>query len=124
MIAIPVHEDITFQPPNWGGDIQTINAGGYLLMDPTNPIDIYGIGENEIWVTYADTEKPAVQVLTETLEKLGSEKTPEDVMRASFERNSEFSIDDKISDTPEVDTPAQGIAADNRNNKPVFDDEH
>lgn len=60
MLAAQITENLQITPPNWGGDIQKINAGGYLLMDPTNPTDIYGIGEEEFKNTYAFTsqEKP------------------------------------------------------------------
>ena len=57
MLAAQISEDITFAPPMWGGDIQNINAGGYLLMDPTNPEDVYGIGEEEFYNTYAFVEE-------------------------------------------------------------------
>lgn len=52
MLAAQINENITFEPPMWGGDIQNINAGAYLLMDPTNMQDIYGIGEEEFYNTY------------------------------------------------------------------------
>ena len=56
MLAAQISENIQITPPNWGGDIQKINAGGYLLMDPTNPTDVYGIGEDEFKKTYQFTE--------------------------------------------------------------------
>ena len=60
MLAAQVDEDIEFAPPMWGGDKQRINAGGYLLMDPTNPTDVYGIGEEEFNDTYQFTSKTNV----------------------------------------------------------------
>ncbi len=55
MLAAQVSEDIEITPPMWGGDIQRVNAGGFLLMDPTNPTDIYAIGETEFHDTYTFT---------------------------------------------------------------------
>ena len=52
MLAAELQETIEFQPPMWGGDTQTIKAGGFLLMDPTNNKDIYGIGREEFFDTY------------------------------------------------------------------------
>lgn len=52
MLAAQISENITFAPPMWGGDIQNINAGGFLLMDPSNKEDVYGIGEEEFYNTY------------------------------------------------------------------------
>ena len=52
MLAAELQETIQFQPPMWGGDVQTVKAGGFLLMDPTNNKDIYGIGRDEFFNTY------------------------------------------------------------------------
>ena len=52
MLAAQISEDLEITPPNWGGAIQKINSGGYLLMNPQNPKDIYGIGEEEFNNTY------------------------------------------------------------------------
>ena len=52
MLAAELHETIEFQPPMWGGDTQTVKAGGFLLMDPSNNKDIYGIGKEEFFDTY------------------------------------------------------------------------
>ena len=52
MLAAELQESIEFKPPMWGGDVQRINAGGFLLMDPTNNDDIYGIGREEFFDTY------------------------------------------------------------------------
>ncbi len=57
MLAVQIKEDLEITPPNWGGDIQKINAGGYLLMDPENSNDIYGIGEEEFLITYKFVEQ-------------------------------------------------------------------
>lgn len=59
MLAAQISEDIEITPPMWGGDIQRVNAGGFLLMDPTNPTDIYAIGQDEFYGTYifVETEK-------------------------------------------------------------------
>ena len=63
MLAAQISESLQITPPNWGGDIQKIKEGGYLLMDPTNPTDIYGIGEEEFKNTYAFTnDSPAKQL--------------------------------------------------------------
>jgi hypothetical protein len=85
MIAVQVQEDLTFQPPNWGGYTQTLNADGFLLMDPNNPIDIYGIGKDEFDQTYALTEKSASLSLVETLKLIGSEKEATEVMKAALD---------------------------------------
>lgn len=58
MLAAQIEEDLEFAPPMWGGDIQRVNAGGYLLMDPSNPTDIYAIGEAEFHDTYRFTSSP------------------------------------------------------------------
>ena len=55
MLAAQINEDLTFQPPRWNGDIQNIKAGGYLLMDPTDEEDIYGIGQKEFLNSYKYT---------------------------------------------------------------------
>ena len=52
MLASQISENLEITPPNWGGATQKINSGGYLLMDPTNPVDVYGIGEEEFKNTY------------------------------------------------------------------------
>ncbi|MEE3343068.1 MAG: hypothetical protein VZS44_03155 [Bacilli bacterium] len=57
MLAAQISENLQITPPKWGGDIQKINAGGYLLMDPTDPSDVYGIGEEEFNNTYKFTEE-------------------------------------------------------------------
>lgn len=57
MLAAQIFENLQITPPNLGGDIQRINAGGYLLMDPTNPTDVYGIGEEEFNNTYSFTNQ-------------------------------------------------------------------
>lgn len=58
MLAAQIDEDLEITPPMWGGDIQRVNAGGYLLMDPTNPTDVYAIGEDEFNDTYKFTSTP------------------------------------------------------------------
>lgn len=53
MLAAQVSEPLTFHPPMWSdGQIQNINAGAYILVDPTDNRDIYGIGEEEFHNTY------------------------------------------------------------------------
>ena len=63
MLAAQISENLEITPPNWGGDIQKINAGGYLLMDPTDPSDVYGIGEEEFNNTYKFTEEQNKKIL-------------------------------------------------------------
>ncbi len=58
MLAAQIDEDLEITPPMWGGDIQRVNAYGYLLMDPSNPTDIYAIGEDEFHDTYKFSTKP------------------------------------------------------------------
>ena len=55
MLAVEVTENIEITPPNWGGEKQVINKGGYLLIDPNNTRDIYGIGRDEFNNTYKFT---------------------------------------------------------------------
>ena len=57
MLAAQISEDLEITPPNWGGYTQNINSNGYLLMDPTNPTDVYGIGEEEFNNTYKFVEE-------------------------------------------------------------------
>jgi len=52
MNATKVTEDIIFQPPMWGGEEMTLKKGGYILQDPTNPKDIYGVAEDVFLRTY------------------------------------------------------------------------
>lgn len=56
MLAAKLDENVRFAPPMWGGDIINVTQGGYLLMDPTDPKDIYGIGGSEFEGTYALAE--------------------------------------------------------------------
>lgn len=62
MMVAQISDDLEFEPPKWGGDVQRINAGGYLVMDPSNPTDIYGIGEKEFLETYKISDKPVVKI--------------------------------------------------------------
>ncbi len=62
MLAAQIGDDLEFAPPMWGGDIQRVNAGGYLLMDPANPTDVYAIGEDEFNDTYKFTSTPIKKV--------------------------------------------------------------
>lgn len=57
MLAAQVNESITFNPPMWGGDSMNLYAGGYIMMDPNNATDIYGIAEAEFGKTYAPAPK-------------------------------------------------------------------
>ena len=52
MLAAQIKENIIIKPPKWNGDIQRLNSGSYLLLDPNNQNDIYGIGELEFNNTY------------------------------------------------------------------------
>lgn len=58
MLAAQIGDSVEFEPPLWRGDIQRVNAGGYLIMDPENPSNIYGIGEEEFHTTYKFIESP------------------------------------------------------------------
>jgi hypothetical protein len=53
MLGAQINESITFNPPMWGGDSMNLLAGGYIMMDPNNATDIYGIAEAEFEKTYA-----------------------------------------------------------------------
>lgn len=50
MDAAQIHEPISFIAP-WGQRMN-IDDGGYILQDPTNPTDIYGISREDFDNTY------------------------------------------------------------------------
>lgn len=62
MPSVRLDKSIEFRPPMWGGDVQRIKAGGYLLRDRKNRNDIYGIGvsihiDNDVydWLRQVDS---------------------------------------------------------------------
>ena len=61
MLAGEISENICFKPPKWGGDVQMIKKGAYILRDPNNESDIYGIGEEEFAKTYEFTSKEKIK---------------------------------------------------------------
>lgn len=63
MLAAQISENLEITPPNWRGDIQRIKAGDYLLMDPTNPTDIYGCEEEVFHKTYVFTNETHKKIL-------------------------------------------------------------
>lgn len=69
MLAAKLPVSIEFKPPMWGGDVQRVEKGGWLLKDKKNPKDIYGIGEEE----FKDTYKPVDGKKLEEEESLADE---------------------------------------------------
>ena len=54
MLAAQISENITFRPPMWDGNRMNLLSGGYLMMDPNNPTNIYGITEAKFFRTYTN----------------------------------------------------------------------
>ena len=53
MLAAEIQETISFHPPKWNpGEIQDVDAGGFLLMDPDDNGDIYAIDRERFFDTY------------------------------------------------------------------------
>ena len=55
-LSTMVDESINFLPPNWGGATASVDAGGYLIMDPYNPRDIYPIGKTQYETMYEEAK--------------------------------------------------------------------
>ena len=52
MLAAKLSEDVIFQPPMWGGETIKVASNGFIMMDPSNAKDIYGIGQEEFAKSY------------------------------------------------------------------------
>lgn len=86
--CVVVGENIAFKAP-WGEDMN-IAANGILVLSGKN--DIYGIQASEFAATYGPTDKDGLASLKESIELLGSEKTPEEIMRFATRHYQETEI--------------------------------
>jgi hypothetical protein len=72
MNAVQIDEPISFTAP-WG-EKMNIDKGGYILQDPNNPNDIYGISGKDFDLTYRfDENRILRQIIKESLEQVLSE---------------------------------------------------
>lgn len=80
MNAAQVNEPISFKAP-WGEQMN-IGKGGYILQDPNNPNDIYGISQKDFDSSYRFDEAKIndlslEKIVTESIKKVLKEMTPE-----------------------------------------------
>ena len=72
MNAAQINEPISFTAP-WG-EKMNIDKGGYILQDPNNPNDIYGISGKDFDSTYRfDENRILRQIIKESLEQVLSD---------------------------------------------------
>ena len=69
MYASKVHDDIAFPNP-WGQGHMNVDKGGYMMQDPNNPSDTYGIQQGDYDSTYAPINEQTInRIVSETVRK-------------------------------------------------------
>lgn len=101
VFAFPLTEDVTIEPPNWGGTTQNMCAGSYIVVSQRDANDIYGIGKDEMPALRYDTGKSAYKCVAEALTLLGSELSAQQVLGGNV-------VDDLLADAAERSEAPQG----------------
>lgn len=75
MLASKVHDDVAFPNP-WGQGHMNVDKGGYMMQDPNNPSDTYGIQKGDYDSTYKEINeetKQKVNINEKQLKRIVSE---------------------------------------------------
>ena len=90
MLTAQVSEDITFEPPMWDGNKMNLLSGGYLIMDPYNPTNIYGVNEVQLLMNYSNA--PEEFYNSNNISERWTRRELEDLF-AGVDRKTEISLD-------------------------------
>ena len=90
MLAAQIGEDITFEPPMWDGNKMDLSSGGYVMMDPYNPTNIYGVTEVQLLMNY--TNAPGEFYNNYNISDKWTRRELEDLF-AGVDRKTEISLD-------------------------------